>query len=51
MRRLLHAHGNAGPVQGGAVSPTTHRIWIDDDKHNEHEDGEDFDAHSARDAV
>lgn len=33
------------------MSPTTHRIWVDDGKHNEHEDGEDFDAPSARDAV
>ena len=30
------------------MDPTTHRVWIDDGKHNE---AEDFDAPSARDAV
>ncbi len=28
-----------------------HRVWVDDGKHDEAEDGEDFDAPSARDAV
>lgn len=28
-----------------------HRIWIDDGKHDEHHDGDDFDAPSSRDAV
>lgn len=30
---------------------STYRIWVDDGKHNEAEDGEDFDADLASDAV
>src|SRR5262249_51845933 len=65
-RRRQRSHGRAahlrdhrkGPERaaarrgtGDVMGPATHRIWIDDGKHDEASDGEDFDAHSARDAV